>query len=153
MPEKSRHILFLFILAALSWLMFSNALAQRSEDQSSGSSPSQDHQPQRLSMTNAIMCERVENLLPVRPAVAFSVSTGQVHCLTQFDPVPQPTMIYHKWYYRDKLTNQTKQRLYPPKWSTSSAIQLREADKGPWRVEITDQNGHIFDVLRFSITD
>jgi len=38
-------------------------------------------------------------------------------------------------------------------WSTYSQIQLRETDKGPWRVEISDQNGKVFDVLRFSITD
>jgi hypothetical protein len=30
---------------------------------------------------------------------------------------------------------------------------LRETDKGPWRVEISDQNGRVFSTLRFSITD
>ncbi|MBW1746394.1 MAG: DUF2914 domain-containing protein, partial [Deltaproteobacteria bacterium] len=34
-----------------------------------------------------------------------------------------------------------------------SSIQFREADKGLWRVEITDPEGNIFHVLRFSITD
>ena len=31
--------------------------------------------------------------------------------------------------------------------------QLREADRGTWRVEITDKEGNIFKILRFSITD
>jgi len=107
----------------------------------------------KIGLKQAIMCERVENLVPVRPGLAFSVSSGQVCCFTAFDPVPQPAIIYHRWFRRDELSTQTRLRLYPAKWSTYSVIQLRETDKGPWRVEIIDQNGHVFDVLRFSITD
>jgi len=109
--------------------------------------------PQKLGLKQALMCEKVENLNPVRSGHAFSVSSGQVCCFTLFEPVPQPTVIYHRWFRRDELSTQTRLRLYSPKWSTYSVIQLRETDKGPWRVEIIDQNGHIFDVLRFSITD
>lgn len=107
----------------------------------------------KLGLKTAMMCERVENLVPVRSGLTFSVSSGQVCCFTSFDPVPQPTVIYHRWFRRDELSTQTRLRLYPAKWSTYSVIQLRETDKGPWRVEIIDQNGHVFDVLRFSITD
>ncbi len=108
---------------------------------------------QKPVLKQALMSERVENLTPVRPGFAFSVSSGQVCCFTSFDPVPQATVIYHRWFRRDELSTQTRLRLYPPKWSTYSVIQLRETDKGPWRVEVIDQNGQIFQVLRFSITD
>jgi hypothetical protein len=49
----------------------------------------------------------------------------------------------------------TKKKLFlkPPSWSTYSSIQLREADKGPWRVEVTDDKGKLFATLRFSVTD
>jgi hypothetical protein len=108
---------------------------------------------QKLSLKQAVMCERVENLTPVGPGLVFSVSAGQVCCYTSFDPVPQHTVIYHRWFRRDELSTQTRLRMYPAKWSTYSVIQLRETDKGPWRVEIIDQNGRVFDVLRFSIVD
>ena len=108
---------------------------------------------QKLTLKQALMSERVENLTPVNPGLVFSVSSGQVCCYTSFDPVPQHTVIYHRWFRRDELSTQTRLRLYPSKWATYSVIQLRETDKGPWRVEIIDQNGHVFDVLRFSITD
>jgi hypothetical protein len=107
----------------------------------------------KLELKQASMCERVENLTPVHSDLAFPVSSGQVCCYTSFEPVPQHTVIYHRWFHRDELSTQTRLRLYPPRWSTYSVIQLRETDKGPWRVEIIDQNGHIFDVLRFSITE
>jgi hypothetical protein len=61
--------------------------------------------------------------------------------------------IYQKWYHSDKLITTQKLRLKPPRWSTFSSIQLRVADKGPWRVEIADHEGNILNVLRFSITD
>lgn len=109
--------------------------------------------PKTLHLQQAVMCQRVENLTPIYPSAVFSVSSGQVCCFTSFDRVPSNTVIYHKWYHRDELSTQTRLRLYPKKWSTYSVIQLRETDKGPWRVEIVDQSGHVFDVLRFSITD
>ncbi|MCK8600421.1 DUF2914 domain-containing protein [Desulfoferrobacter suflitae] len=113
----------------------------------------QEEPQEKLTLTQAFMCEKVENNTPLHQAVVFSVSSGQVCCFTSFDPVPQPTLIYHRWYHRDELSTQIRLRLYPPLWSTYSQIQLRETDKGPWRVEISDQNGKLFDVLRFSITD
>ena len=108
---------------------------------------------QKLELKQAAMSERVENLTPIHPGLVFPVSSGQVCCYTPFDPVPQHSVIYHRWFHRDELSTQTRLRLYPPKWSTYSVIQLRETDKGPWRVEIIDQNGRIFDILRFSITE
>lgn len=115
--------------------------------------PGQESTGQKLLLHQAVMAEKVENLMPVRRAAVFSVAAGQVCCFTSFDPVPQPTLIYHRWYHRDELSTQTRLRLYPPRWATYSVIQLRETDKGPWRVEIVDQNGTVYDVLRFSITD
>jgi hypothetical protein len=115
--------------------------------------PANAEAAQKLNLKQALMCERVENLTPVTCGLVFSVSSGQVCCYTSFDPVPQHTVIYHRWFRRDELSTQTRLRLYPAKWSTYSVIQLRETDKGPWRVEIIDQNGRVFDVLRFSITD
>jgi hypothetical protein len=107
----------------------------------------------KLTLTQGFMCERVVNNTPINQAAVFSVSTGQVCCFTSFDPVPQPVLIYHRWYHRDELSTQIRLRLYPPLWSTYSQIQLRETDKGPWRVEISDQNDRLFEVIRFSITD
>jgi hypothetical protein len=137
----------LALLVALS-CVFAQAVEQSPAPIAETSEPSQ-----RPKLNTATMCERVDNLMPTRPGIVFSVANGQVCCFTSFDPVPQPAMIYHRWYHRDELSTQTRLRLYPPKWATYSVIQLRETDKGPWRVEVTDQNGRVFNVLRFSITD
>jgi hypothetical protein len=152
MTVPSRIFFLVTFLVSICVIPTPQAWAQNTPEVPEQAAPA-DHSLQKLILHQAAMCEKVENLTPIRSAVAFSVSAGQVCCFTSFDPVPQPTLIYHRWFHRDELSTQTRLRLYPPKWATYSVIQLRETDKGPWRVEVTDQNGHVFDVFRFSITD
>jgi len=109
--------------------------------------------PQELTLIHAVMCEDIKELAPQNQALVFSIQNGKVCCFTSFDPVPKKTFIHHNWFYRDKLTAKINLFLQPPRWSTFSRIQLRESDKGPWRVEITDQKGALLRVIRFSITD
>ncbi len=107
----------------------------------------------KLSLRYAVMCEGVRGYKPLNPGIVFSIRIGRVTCFTSFDSVPRKVFIGHRWYFRDRLITTMERVLKPPNWSTVSSIQLREADKGPWRVEIIDPSGRIMRVLRFSITD
>ena len=107
----------------------------------------------KLALEQAAMCEEIKEYTPYNSAVVFSIKIGKVSCFTAFDPVPEKTFIYHKWYHQDKPSTKKTLTLNSPRWSTYSSILLRETDKGPWRVEISDQNGNLFQILRFSITD
>jgi hypothetical protein len=134
-------------------ISLSTGILEVSRAQSEKQPPAAEQSSQKSNLIQAVTCEKVEILTPVRQSIPFSVSAGQVCCFTSFDPVPNPSVVYHRWFHRDELSTQIRLKLYPPRWSTYSVIQLRESDKGPWRVEITDQAGNIYDVLRFSITD
>lgn len=106
-----------------------------------------------LSLGQAVMCEGIKDYAPVNKAIVFSLEIGKVYCFTSFDHVPQKTVVYHNWYRNDKLVTTKRLSLQPPQWSTFSSIQLREADKGPWRLEIKDQTKNLLYTLKFSITD
>ena len=106
-----------------------------------------------LSLEKATMCEGIKEYAPVNQSVAFSLDIGKIYCFTAFDIVPSQTMIYHSWYRNDRLVTSKRLTLKTPRWSTFSSIQLREADKGPWRVEIQDKNKETIKTLRFSVTD
>jgi hypothetical protein len=108
---------------------------------------------EKLTLVQASMCTSLKEGNPCNPGVVFSVSQGKVSCFSSFDPVPRKTFIYHSWFCKGVLITRQKLTLNPPRWSTYSTIQLREADKGPWRVEIADQDERILTILRFSITD
>ncbi len=107
----------------------------------------------KMVMTQAVICESILQFQPVNPAVAFSISQGEVYCFSSFNPVLEKTVVIHKWYKRDKLVFTMKLTLLPPKWSSFSRIQIRDADKGPWRVEIQGVDGVLFQTLRFSMVD
>ena len=104
-------------------------------------------------LVQAAICENIQDLTPQNRGIAFSVAIGKVLCFTSFDPVPKEAIVYNNWFHRDKPSTKIRLTLKPPRWSTFSSIKLRQADKGPWRVEITDQDGNILRILRFSITD
>lgn len=120
----------------------------------SSQEPEADSPPSiALSIETAVMCETIENYLPKHISVVFSVSSGKVICYTAFDHVPEETVVYHDWYRKDQLSTKRKLVLKPPKWAVVSEIQLRETDRGPWRVEVTDEGGNVLATLRFSITE
>ena len=105
-------------------------------------------------LKKAVLCEKVLNRTkPVNEGVVFSSSLGRIICFTDFDPVYEETAIIHKYYFKDKFVSEKTRKLKPPGWATYSQIDLRESEKGPWRVEITDADGNIISTIRFSITD
>lgn len=107
----------------------------------------------RPTLVKAVMCESIQKLTPVNPAVVFSIDLGKVSCFTEFNQVIQQTVIHHKWYHKGNLISAKQLSLNPPRWSSFSSMQLRNADKGPWRVDVTDENDTIIHTLRFSITE
>ena len=110
-------------------------------------------QTENPALVQAAVCEDIKDGSPRNQGIVFPVSAGKVVCYTSFDPVPRRAVIYHNWYRRDELNTRIRLVLQPPKWASYSTIQLREIDKGPWRIEITDQEGRVLHLLRFSITD
>lgn len=144
------NILFIFLLVYFS-------LSLRGLSQEGGTSSSTTNQPDKVSdkltLRRAAICEGVKDYAPENEAIVFSVAVGKVFCFTYFNPVPEETVIYHSWFYRDRLVTKQKLSLKTPQWATYSSIQLRDSDKGPWRVAITDPANVTLRVLHFSITD
>ena len=138
---KLDYMAIVFIASLICWFP-KPAFAQPAADSSL-----------ELSLQNAVMCEAIEAYQPKHIGVVFSITNGKVICYTFFDTVSKETVIYHNWYRKDQLSTSRKLTLKPPRWSTFTEIQLREADKGPWRVEILDEAGTTLKTLRFSITE
>jgi hypothetical protein len=109
--------------------------------------------PGEPTLIRAVMCESIQKFAPNNVAVVFSINVARIHCFTEFDPVPKQTVIFHKWYQNGNLVSVKRLTVNPPRWSSISSMQLRDADKGPWQVEVTDKNDKLLHTLRFSITD
>ena len=147
MAPRLNRVEFALLFFCISTFLASPVFSQQKKTSPTGSTE------KKLTLLNAVTCEGIQEFAPLNEAIVFSISIGKVYCFSDFEPVPEKTFIYHNWYFLDKLIARVKLTLKPPRWRTYSTIQLREADKGPWRVEITDSKGQGFKVLRFSITD
>jgi hypothetical protein len=139
-----KHLTFGAVVGLCLWLIVGPAYSQ------DGKSAAPD---QGMVLVRALMCEFIEAYEPRHSAVAFSINAGKISCYTTFDRIANPTHVFHKWYRRDALVTTKRLSLKPPSWSTYSSIQLREADKGPWRVEIRDARNRLLQTLRFSVID
>ena len=106
-----------------------------------------------VELVEAVLCEDIKDSVPQNATSVFSIERRTAICFTAFDPVPQKAIIYHHWYHRDVPSARIKLTLKPPRWASYSSIQLRAEDIGPWRVEITDDQGNVLYVLRFSVTE
>jgi hypothetical protein len=146
---EMKHVfrIFLFIWVSLLFLLPLSIWAEEKEG------PSNVGSHETLTLVQAEMCEAVDGKKSVNQAIVFSKTRGKVCCLTVFDPVPEKTFIYHDWFFKDHRKRRVKLSLESPRWATFSRTEIREADRGPWRVEIRDDQDNILALIRFSITD
>lgn len=147
MPTLIRLLKKLEIIAGCLLILFLSAGYAELLAQENGG------EEKKLAITQAVMCEEIRDYEPYNKAVVFSISAGKVYCFTAFNPVPRDMFVYHSWYRRDRLITTRRLSLKTPEWSVFSTIQLRQADKGPWRVEVKDHNGGTIKIIKFSITD
>jgi hypothetical protein len=144
---KKRTISVFLLICVFSVFWPPTGSAQQDETLTPGESP------QTLNLSQAVMCEDIFANAPRNQTVVFSVAREKAVCFTDFDKVSAQTFVYHNWFYKDIPSARIRLALQPPRWSTFSSIQIRKTDIGPWRVEVTDENGQVLHVLRFSITD
>ena len=145
MIQRIFHLLLFALI--LGFLCPESAIAQ------SGDTGVSETSIGKILLVQAVMCEDMRELVPRNSTTVFSIERRKAICFTSFDPVTEKTIVYHQWFHRDQNSAKMKLTLNPPRWSAYSSIQLRAEDIGPWRVEITDTQGHILDILRFSITE
>ena len=146
MKKRYGFLIYFVLLLCVDFFLASPVLLQEKQDSSTLAL-------KKLTLDRAVMCEGIKDFKPENIAVVFSITIGKVSCFTSFEVVPEQTFIYHKWFHKDEPSTEKRLTLQPPRWSSYSSIQLRETDKGPWRVEIWDQKDNLLHTLRFSITD
>jgi hypothetical protein len=104
-------------------------------------------------LKQAVLCEKITKNKPVYEGVVFSSAIQKLYCFTYFEPVYGESIIFHKFYFNDKLIKKFPLSIKPPSFATYSRLELRESEKGPFRVDITDAEDNILTTIRFSITD
>lgn len=149
MKKRQARTAIWFLIVPVLFILARSSLAKEADT----ARPIPPEKPPSPTLVKALMCEEIKDFEPQNETIIFSAAHGQAVCFTAFDPVPEKTEITHNWFKRDLPDAKFKLTLKPPKWSSFTKIRLRNSDTGPWKVEITDANGRIFQTLRFSVTE
>jgi hypothetical protein len=140
--EKLKYVLLIGVLTFL--FPMARGMAETVD------SPPGDESP---IVKKAVMCEGVQDGFPVNQTIIFDGSKNSAYCWSEFDPVSDEGVVFHKWYRRGELITSKKLSVHPPRWAAYTRLPLRQADIGPWHLNITDANGNVLRTLRFSITE
>jgi hypothetical protein len=98
------------------------------------------------------VCDSMTSGKPQGRSIVFPAAQGTLYCYSDFARVDEPEQITHVWFFRDREVAQFRLTIHPPRWSSYSSLKI-PPERGPWRVEVIDQNGELYGVARFSIVD
>jgi len=115
------------------------------------SSPAAGDKKNPLEITEVVIAEGVDNLVPTGVVESFSPGVGRLFCFTRVEGAVGETVIKHLWFYEDRLMADVTLPVRSENWRTYSSKRILKAWKGNWRVDITDGNGLLLKVIHFRI--
>jgi hypothetical protein len=104
-----------------------------------------------LTVEEAMIASRVENLNPVGPDVAFDASIGKLYCFTRIKSSQPPTVIKHLWFQGDRMVMEVTLPIKSASWRTYSTKTILPSASGPWKVDVTSEDGTVLKTLSFTI--
>ena len=113
----------------------------------------QDGEGTRTQAGEVFVCSGIESGKPLGRSVVFSAAQGTLYCYSDFTRVAAVEHIAHRWFFWEREVAHFNLTLQPPRWSAYSSLKAGPEKKGPWRVEVLDQDGAVYAEARFSIVD
>ena len=106
-----------------------------------------------IEIINSLVCKKVKNNQPLYPGKRFPTDIGKVYCHSLINNnSDKQNDIYHIWYRDGNL--KAKVRIRVRQGKEIPAVSHREvasSDKGTWKIEITDSDKKILDVVIFEV--
>ena len=108
---------------------------------------------EKLVVIQTIACKKVKNNQPLYPGRRFPTDIGRVYCHTLFNNNSgKHSDIYHIWYMNGSLKAKVRIRVRDGKEIPAfSHREIKNNDKGTWKVEITDSDKKILDTVIFEV--
>jgi len=99
------------------------------------------------------VCKKVKNNLPLYPGKRFPADIGKVYCHSLLNNNSgKYNDIYHIWYMNGNLKSKVRIRVRNGKEiPTISHREVKNTDKGTWKIEITDSDKKILDTVIFEV--
>ncbi len=101
----------------------------------------------------SLACKKVKNNQPLYPGKRFPTDIGRVFCHSLLDNnTGKYNDIYHIWYMNGNLKSKVRIRVREGKEIPAvSHREVKNSDKGTWKIEITDSDKKILDTVIFEV--
>ncbi len=104
-----------------------------------------------LKVAEAVTATSVENLVPQGVSNTFPPTVGKVYAFTRITGATRETVIWHLWFYGDKLMAEVSLPVKSANWRTYSSKRIVPGWTGEWRVDVTNEDGLLLETLYFTI--
>lgn len=103
-----------------------------------------------IEVTEAVICRDVQDREPVGASDSFPADVGKVWCWSKIRD-GEGTVIRHTYYHRDTEMAVVELPIRSALFRTYSSKKVVPGWTGPWRVDITDEQGNLLRSLTFTI--
>lgn len=104
-----------------------------------------------LSVSEGVIATGVESLTPEGAAESFPASVGKLYAFTHVNGAEGETTIKHLWFHGDNLMAEVELPVRSPSWRTYSSKTILPDWTGPWRVDVTAEDGTVIQSLSFTL--
>ena len=104
-----------------------------------------------LEVAEAVICRDVVDQEPIDVGDSFEASVAKLYCFTKIIGAQEAIEIAHVWYYGDVERTRINLSVEASSWRTWSSKKIIPEWKGPWRVEVTSEDGTSLKTIDFTI--
>jgi hypothetical protein len=108
-------------------------------------------QEESLKVAEAVIATSVENLVPQGVSNTFPGTVKKLYAFTRITGATKDTIIWHLWFYGDKLMAEVRLPVKSVNWRTYSSKRIFPGWTGEWRVDITNEDGLLLKTLYFTV--
>jgi len=104
-----------------------------------------------LTVSEAAIATSVESLTPQGASDSFESNVGKLYAFTKITGAEGETSVKHLWFQGDHLVAEVELPVKAASWRTYSSKTITPDMVGPWKVDVTAQDGTVLKSIPFII--
>jgi hypothetical protein len=104
-----------------------------------------------LVIVRMAICRGVENRSPVGADTTFPRDVGRLYCFTEVKGAQEPTPVFHRWFFGDRLAVEIPIQVKGPRWRCWTRKRIPAGGEEAGRVEVATEEGDILATAEFRL--
>jgi hypothetical protein len=104
-----------------------------------------------LVVSESAIATGMEGLTPQGAADSFESGVGKLYAFTKITGAQGETSVKHLWFHGDHLVAEVELPVKASTWRTYSSKTIMPDMTGPWKVDVTAQDGTVLKSIPFTV--